>query len=287
MKVPDPVIDWCVEEGYGQVISASSLGGGCINQASIIKTEGGSSFFLKTNRSSPPDMFFREAEGLRALAVEKAPRIPGVFLVEEQLILLEDLKPASWSETYWADFGIQLAHLHLHTNPKFGFHHHNYIGSTPQINTWKEDGFEFFRLHRLLYQACRAREKGLFSKDRVRQVEKLASRLDEFIPRQPASLIHGDLWSGNAIADQEGNPAIIDPAAYYGWAEAELAMTDLFGSYPPDFYQAYQEIRPLEFGYRDRFPLYNLYHLINHVNLFGRGYLSRVHSILDKYLSLN
>lgn len=285
MVVPDAVTAWCVEEGCGEVISARPLGGGCINQAAVIKTEGGSSFFLKTNRSSPPDMFLREAEGLRALTVEKGPRIPGVFLVKEQLILLEDLQPASRSETYWTDFGVQLAQLHLHTHPEFGFHHPNYIGSTPQVNTWEEDGFEFFGEHRLLYQARRAREKGLFSRDRVNQVEKLASRLDELIPRQPASLIHGDLWSGNAITDQGGNPAIIDPAAYYGWAEAELAMTDLFGSYPAAFYQAYQEIRPLDPGYRERFPLYNLYHLINHVNLFGRGYLSRVHSILDRYLA--
>lgn len=103
------------------------------------------------------------------------------------------------------------------------------------------------------------------------------------MPPQLASLLHGDLWSGNAITDHQGAPAIIDPAVYYGWAEAELAMTSLFGAFPDAFYRAYQEVRTLEAGFRERFPLYNLYHLLNHLNLFGKSYLSSVLSILRKY----
>lgn len=115
------------------------------------------------------------------------------------------------------------------------------------------------------------------------RVEKLCDRLPELIPEQPASLIHGDLWSGNAMFDSRGQPAIIDPAAHYGWAEAELAMTTLFGSFPDVFYRAYQEARPLEPDFRERFPIYNLYHLLNHVNLFGGGYLGQSLSILRRY----
>ncbi len=108
-------------------------------------------------------------------------------------------------------------------------------------------------------------------------------QLPELIPEQPASLIHGDLWSGNLISDNGGKPALIDPAVYYGWAEADLAMTELFGRYPEEFFKAYAEINPLEKGYRSRFPLYNIYHLLNHLNLFGKGYLSQIRSILDRY----
>jgi fructosamine-3-kinase len=111
----------------------------------------------------------------------------------------------------------------------------------------------------------------------------LAARLPQLVPQQPASLLHGDLWSGNAISDRHGAPAIIDPAVYYGWAEAELAMTALFGAFAESFYQAYQEMRPLESGWRERFDIYNLYHLLNHLNLFGESYLGEVRAILRRY----
>jgi fructosamine-3-kinase len=114
-------------------------------------------------------------------------------------------------------------------------------------------------------------------------VENLTAQLKDLIPVEPASLLHGDLWSGNAITNSQGGPAIIDPAAHYGWAEAELAMTTLFGAFPNAFYQAYEEVRPLEPGYYARFPLYNLYHLLNHLNIFGRGYLGQVQAILRRF----
>jgi fructosamine-3-kinase len=145
------------------------------------------------------------------------------------------------------------------------------------------DGHRFFAERRLLYQARLAERRGLLGREQVRQAERLAARLPELIPEQPASLIHGDLWSGNTITDAAGNPALIDPAAYYGWAEAELAMTALFGAFPAGFYQAYAERRTLEPGFRQRFPIYNLYHLFNHLNLFGGGYRGEVLSILRHY----
>ncbi|RLE00319.1 MAG: ketosamine-3-kinase, partial [Bacteroidetes bacterium] len=158
-----------------------------------------------------------------------------------------------------------------------------YIGSNPQENTWLENGWEFFRDLRVMNQIKWANDRSLLDAKDIRKLENLLVQLPELIPEQPASLIHGDLWSGNLISDKGGKPALIDPAVYYGWAEADLAMTDLFGRYPEEFFKAYTEINPLEKDFRSRFPLYNIYHLLNHLNLFGKGYLSRIRSILDRY----
>jgi fructosamine-3-kinase len=234
-------------------------------------------------------MFALEAEGLEELRapggqpLAGGPRLPQPFLSGPDFLLLEDLKPAPRAPNYWISFGRQLARLHGCTRPQFGFHHDNYIGSTPQPSPWTGDGYSFFSEHRLLFQARLAQKRGLLGKAGLLQVERVADRLPGLVPPQPASLIHGDLWSGNALTDSTGNPAIIDPAAYYGWAEAELAMTALFGSFPDVFYRAYHEVRPLEKGFRDRFPIYNLYHMLNHLNLFGTGYLGGVLSILSRY----
>jgi fructosamine-3-kinase len=228
-------------------------------------------------------MFLREAEGLDALAVPGGPRVPAIYLAGRGFLLLEDLRPADRADNYWPDFGRQLAALHSREGSSFGFSADNYIGSTPQPNPWTEDGFLFFADHRLRYQAKVARTSGLIDRSVEKKVDTLSSRLSELVPAQPPSLIHGDLWSGNAITDRRGGPALIDPAAHWGWAEAELAMTALFGSFPDSFYQAYIAVRPLAPGYPERFPLYNLYHLLNHLNLFGRSYLGRVLAILRQY----
>jgi len=169
-----------------------------------------------------------------------------------------------------------LAQIHLNHSSQFGFDKDNYIGSHPQKNTWMENGNDFFRDNRLQPQMDRTRNRSLLESGDLNQLEKLQKNLPDLVPIQPPSLIHGDLWEGNLITDQFGRPALIDPAVHYGWAEADLAMTDLFGRYPDEFYRAYEEINPLERGYRSRFVIYNLYHLLNHLNLFGSDYLSRV-----------
>jgi protein-ribulosamine 3-kinase len=281
--IPEPVRDWCRKEGYGEIMASRPAGGGCINNGAHLETASGQALFLKTNPHSPADMFAREAEGLEELRIADGPRVPRAYLHGERFILLEDLAPAPRRPDYWPVFGRQLAALHDRTDSRFGFSHDNYIGSTPQPNAWTADGYEFFAEQRLMFQVRLAGKRGLVGNSELRQVESLTRRLPELVPNQPASLIHGDLWGGNAITDSEGNPAVIDPAAHYGWAEAELAMTTLFGSFPDVFYQAYQEVRPLEPGYWARFPIYNLYHLLNHLNLFGRGYLGQVHSVLHRY----
>ncbi len=281
--IPQQITTWLVENDFGDVSSSQTVGGGCINNGQILITVSGKSFFLKTNRHTPADMFAREVEGLDALRVDGGPVIPEPYLYGDGFILMEDLSPSTPGRDYWPGFGRQLATLHNHTSAQFGFDHDNYIGSTPQPNPWTDNGHVFFGESRLLYMTRLASERGLMGSDDAQRVEKLVSKLPDLIPQQPASLIHGDLWSGNATSDSNGEPAIIDPATHYGWAEAELAMTMLFGSFPGAFFSAYEEVRPLDHGYRSRFSIYNLYHLLNHLNIFGRSYLGQVQSIIRQF----
>lgn len=281
---PEKLTNFITEQGWGEITAAQALGGGCINDARVLATADGPRLFLKQNRAVPADMFAREADGLRELgSVNGAPRVPQVFLVDANFLLLEYLTPEPRHPRSWEIFGTELATLHLHTAPRFGFHADNYIGSTPQPNPWAEDGQTFFAEHRLLFQAQLARKNGLLDKDGVHQVERLCQRLPDLVPAQPASLLHGDLWSGNIHTGLGGLACLIDPAAYYGWAEADLAMANLFGSLPAEFYAAYENVRPLAPSYRARFDLYNLYHLLNHLNLFSHGYLGQVQSSLRRY----
>jgi protein-ribulosamine 3-kinase len=281
--IPSPVKNFLTENGYGSVTSTHQVSGGCISNGAILTAQSGASFFIKNHQNMPADMFIREAEGLAALRVDGGPRVPEVHLVGRDFILLEDLAPAHRTEDYWTVFGRQLAAVHEHINPQYGFEHDNYIGSSRQLNPWQDDGHTFFAEYRLSFQAKLAQKRGLLGSAEMRELEHIIQRLVDRIPDQPASLIHGDLWSGNAITDSAGEPAIIDPATHYGWAEADLAMTTLFGTFPKRFYQAYEEIRPLQPGYQARFPIYNLYHLLNHLNIFGRGYLGQIQSILRRF----
>jgi fructosamine-3-kinase len=157
------------------------------------------------------------------------------------------------------------------------------LGLTPQPNGWLDDGYAFFGERRLKFQGDLARRHGLLDSSNYQLLITLISHLSTLIPTQPASLSHGDLWSGNIHNGPQGEPVLIDPAAHYGWAEAELAMMTLFGSLPEAFFKAYEAVRPLAPGYRERFDLYNLYHLLNHLNLFGESYSGSVRAILQKY----
>lgn len=281
--VPKAVLEWLSEQGWGEVKAVRPVAGGCINQGMQLETFQGQTFFLKVNDRLPGDVFRREAEGLRVLREAGGPRLPEPLLYGSNFLLLEDLAPGKKRPDFWVLLGRQLAVLHQHTGVQFGFEHDNYLGATPQPNPWTEDGYVFFAEHRLMYQARLAQRSGYFRTDEMRLVEQLCRRLPDLIPFQPASLIHGDLWSGNVISDHAGFPALIDPAAHYGWAEAELGMTALFGGFPDSFYRAYEEVRPLEPGWRSRLEIYNLYHLLNHLNLFGRGYYGEVLTILLHY----
>lgn len=257
--------------------------------AKVLATSAGPRLFLKSDPTAPADYFAREAEGLEALAQAAGPRVPKPFLVGETFIVLEYLAPeAGAAPGDWEAFGRGLARLHAPAFPAFGFPHANYLGRSPQPNPSTADGFEFFGQWRLLFQARRAHAAGRLSAAELRQAERLAARLPELVPAQPASLLHGDLWRGNVVAGPDGAWCLIDPAVHYGWAEADLAMTALFGGFPAAFYAAYaaeaaQLGRPLAPGWRERFPLYNLYHLLNHLNLFGEAYAAEVAAGLARY----
>lgn len=281
--IPNAVAAWLQDHGYGTVVTQQPVAGGCINNGQRLRTKSGESFFLKTNTSAPEDMFTREAQGLIELRKADGPRFPEPYLWAEEFLLMEDLKPATRAPDYWEKLGSQVAQLHKNTNPQFGFAHNNYIGSTPQPNKWIADGYEFFAAQRLGFQARLARDNGGLTRSEAADVERLAARLPDLVPLQSASLIHGDLWGGNAISDAAGQPALIDPAAHYGWAEAELGMFMLFSGFVEEFYRVYEEERPLEPGWRQRLDIYNLYHLLNHLNLFGSGYHAQVIGVLRRF----
>lgn len=281
--IPDAVRRWLELKGHGRVTAEIPVGGGCINNGARLETESGTSFFLKTNTGAPQDMFSRETEGLAELKKANGPRVPEPHLWDVEFILIEDLRPAKRAGDYWETLGRQLAQLHQKINPKFGFAHDNYLGTTLQTNPWIEDGYEFFAEHRLGYQTRLARDKSLLTSSEASAINNLANHLPQLVPQQPASLIHGDLWGGNAISDERGQPAIIDPAAHYGWAESELGMTALFGGFPQAFYSAYVEARTLDIGWADRLPIYNLYQLLNHLNLFGASYHDQVMAIVRHF----
>jgi fructosamine-3-kinase len=233
-------------------------------------------------------MFTAEAEGLEALAEAQAIRVPrplchGVeasrgFLVMELLELGGRLDPAV--------FGLQLAQMHRHTAERFGWHRDNTIGATPQVNTWREDWIGFWREQRLGFQMDLAAQRGAGRgfQDAVRRLmEALPVFFDGYNPAP--SVLHGDLWSGNWDADREGNPVIYDPAVYFGDRETDLAMTELFGGPGQRFYDAYHATWPIDPGYRVRKDLYNLYHLLNHYNLFGGGYAGQSERLAKRLLS--
>ena len=269
--------------------------GGDINQSYRLSLSDGSTVFLKANTLKNLSFFEAEAKGLEALRSANAIGVPRALAIGTDegerisFLLMEYLDASPRISEYWETFGRELAALHradcrglTESSKPFGFASHNFIGATPQQNTPKENWITFFRECRLLPQIQMA--DGYFdSKDR-KQFTKLLDHLDSYLtePEFP-SLIHGDLWSGNAVCGPNGKAWILDPAAHVGHHEAELAMTELFGGFPASFYHAYRVVNPVDSGYRDRRDLYNLYHLLNHLNLFGGSYRSAVLGILNRY----
>lgn len=273
----------------GRIASVQPVGGGCIHTAEIVEFEDGRRLFVKHNRDAPPMMFLREGEGLEALAAPGILRVPGDTRVGmgagTRFLAMEAIELGSSGRGFAARFGRGLAELHRATaDDRFGFEHDNYIGSTPQQNGWMDDWVEFWGRRRLGFQLRLARNRNLTDSTLDRLGDRLLDRLEEWIdlPDEPACLLHGDLWGGNYLVDSEGEPVLIDPAVYHGHREADLAMTLLFGGFPPAFHDAYREAWPLPPGSEDRLEIYKLYHLLNHLNLFGASYRSSCTDILRR-----
>ncbi len=283
----EAIVDLIRQRQGGGEAAVSALHGGDINRAYRVDF-GAERYFVKVNRAELLPMFEAESLGLAAIRDSRSVRVPEVFfcdragdsacLVMEYIELGGRPDPGSLARA--------VAAMHRHTRDRFGFDCDNTIGSTPQINSWNADWIEFWRKQRLGYQlelaAARGADRALLDAGAA-----LAARVpDFFCDYQPqASLLHGDLWGGNQGADAAGEPVIYDPACYFGDHEADLAMMELFGSPGASFFAAYRECFPIDAGYARRRELYNLYHVLNHANLFGGGYAAQARAMIDRLLA--
>jgi fructosamine-3-kinase len=284
-----PAIESAVSAATGGVFSIQDVqpvAGGCIHRSFAVTGSAGR-YFVKVNHARHGDAFAAEADGLEAIlaAGVRAPRPVCHGGEAGHAWLVMEFLPLGGAPDY-ARLGAQLARLHSAHGNAHGWHRGNYIGSTPQRNGWRKDWARFWREERLAPQLDLAANNSL-GENLARAGERLAASLPRLLAgHEPApSLLHGDLWGGNAGFLADGTPVIFDPAVYYGDREADLAMTELFGGFPASFYRAYREIAPLEDGYRTRKTLYNLYHVLNHANLFGGGYAAQAEGMMLELLA--
>ena len=266
---------------------ATPAAGGCIHSSWVLAA-GATRYFAKVNDAHLAASFEAEADGLVALAGAgmRVPRPIAQGAADGQAFLVLEFLPCGHgSDAGFRELGRRLARLHEHRGAQFGWHRDNFIGLTPQSNRMRASWAEFWRDERLAPQLALAARNGHRG-----VVQSLGERLLDAVPRllaghAPApALLHGDLWSGNAGLLANGTPVVFDPAVYYGDAEADLAMTELFGGFPESFYEGYREVRPIDAGYRLRRVLYNLYHVLNHLSLFGEGYRAQAERMMERLL---
>lgn len=287
-----PDIERSIREALGApfaIESRAGIGGGCINECHVVRGCG-RAYFVKLNTPDKAKMFSAEAAGLNEIAGTSTVRVPqpvchgacpaACWLVLEYL----ELRPGDDRSMH--ELGRNLARMHHVTAQHYGWERDNTIGATPQVNTPSGNWIEFWRDRRLGFQLKLAASKdhgGRLVANGERLLEKLPAFFAGHAP--PPSLLHGDLWSGNVGLESSGDPVIYDPAVYYGDREADLAMTELFGGFPPSFYKAYSAEYALDPGYKTRKHLYNLYHVLNHLNLFGGGYGAKAERMIERLLA--
>ena len=280
-------------EAMFEVTSVEPVGGGCIHTALALTGEMAGEerkFFAKVNEADRAPMFASEADGLDALHKADAIAVPRVVTHgedgEKSWLVLQWLELGSLDEHSAANLGVALAVQHRKPHERFGWERDNFIGATPQQNGWSDDWLAFWREKRLMAQLKIAAQNRLPSK-MIDRGERLAADCEAFFRthKPEKSLLHGDLWNGNAAAIDGTTPAVFDPAVYVGDREADVAMTELFGGFPTDFLAAYRAAWALDDGYKVRRDFYNLYHVLNHANLFAGGYVRQAEQGIERLLA--
>lgn len=269
--------------------SDQSVSGGSINRAHKLETNQGV-LFLKWNQSAPDDFFEAEAKGLELLnSTDSGLRIPSVIAWKKPesgspgFLLMEFIGEGSGNSSDSFQFGKKLATLHSTKTEKFGLTYDNYIGSLPQQNGLYDDWNTFFIEKRINPQLKMAIDSGKLSQGLLVNWKRLINQLNDLLPPTEPCLVHGDLWGGNYLFDKEGNGVLIDPAVYYGHPEMDLAFSRMFGGFSNSFYEGYESVNPLPAGFSERVPIYNMYPLLVHVNLFGGHYASQFERIISKF----
>lgn len=288
-----PAIETAIGAATGarfEAVAVEPASGGCIHRCATLRGRDGRRYFVKRSAAPAGELLALEAAGLAELAGGAGPRVPAVICqgtaAGEAYLVLEHLELGPLDGRAAERLGERLAALHRRSAPRFGWRLDNAIGRTPQPNPPTADWVEFFTRHRLAHQlalAERAGHDGALQRDGARLCRRVAAFFPGYRPRP--SLVHGDLWGGNAAAIGGGEPVIFDPAVYYGDRETDLAMSELFGRFPARFYAAYREAWPLDPGYATRRTLYNLYHVLNHLNLFGGSYLGQARAMIAELLA--
>ncbi len=291
--IPDPLAREVANELGAEITEAHALGGGCISNATRVRTMYGATAFLKwgRRRDFAPGIFACEAHALETLAVAKAVRVPKVVALRDDAsaeycwLLLEWLEPGRMQQKGWEALGRGLATLHRDRQDAFGWREPNFIGSLPQSNAWNSSWPKFWSTQRIAPQLEQAARSGLLTARDRKRIESLLQSVPALAAvgdQEGASLLHGDLWGGNVHALTTGEAALIDPSCYYGHREVDLAMATLFGGFDAGFFAAYEEAWPLREGYERRRLLYQLYYLLVHVNLFGGAYTAGTMGIVSK-----
>lgn len=284
---------WLSKNGFEALKSCELIGSGH-HECYLLANTSDEKIIVKTTADFSGDPLSCEAEGLRLIASTNTIATPTLLHSGKQCLVMEYIQESNQQSGYWIKLAERMAEMHAidathsathaeYIHPPYGYESDNFCGATRQPNGWFEDGHELFAQNRLLYQAYLAHKNGLLESPWVINVESICERLTELVPWQPSSLLHGDFWPGNILVDATGEPVLVDPAVHYGWREADIAMSLLFGGLPHEFYVSYDEIWPMENGWRNRVPLYNLYHLLNHLNIFGVSYLEQVQQTISRY----
>jgi protein-ribulosamine 3-kinase len=286
--LPPEITEQLKSELGFSIAQETSVTGGSINECARL-SNGKINLFIKWNqREKYPGMLEAEDRGLTLLRKANAMSTPQTVLngatEKFQFLVMEYISPGVQKNDYWERFGRELAALHTHSAGDFGLDHNNFMGSLPQDNSSAKSYHEFFIYRRLKPQIAMAKEKGFVTPKTESKLSALCEKLPSLIPESKPALVHGDLWSGNLICDSQGHPMLIDPAVHYAHPEVDLAMTQLFGGFDNRYLDAYNENAQLVPGWKERLPLFNLYPLLVHVNLFGKSYLSRVDSIIQRYV---